>query len=120
MGTDQEAHGPEAAEASIRYLHEQAFDAHAEVKCLLVDGERAALEANFVGTHVGEFYGKSPTGKRVSVPYTVMYDLSPSIGTNLTNRGEQRCGAGQLRRPPLGKRWYGSQPRPWQSRVLRW
>jgi steroid delta-isomerase-like uncharacterized protein len=75
IGTDQEAHGPAAVEATIRYLHEQAFDAHPELKCLMVDGERAALEADFVGTHVGEFLGNSATGKHVRVPYSVVYDL---------------------------------------------
>jgi predicted ester cyclase len=75
MGTDQEAHGPDAVEGTIRYLHEQAFDAHPELKGLLVDGERAAVEADFVGEHVGEFAGRQPTGKRFRVPYSVLYDL---------------------------------------------
>jgi predicted ester cyclase len=75
MGTDQDAHGREAVEGMIRYLHEQAFDAHPELKSLLVDGERAALEADFVGRHVAEFAGKAPTGKEVRVPYSVVYDL---------------------------------------------
>ncbi len=75
MGTDQEAHGPEAVEATIRYLHEQAFDAHPELKRVLVDGERAAIEADFVGRHVGDFAGKHATGKDVRVPYSVLYDV---------------------------------------------
>ena len=32
MGTDQEAHGPEAVEGLIRYIHKQAFDAYPELK----------------------------------------------------------------------------------------
>jgi|SRR5579859_1640314 len=75
IGTDQEAHGPAAVESTIRYLHEQAFDAHPEFKCLIVDGERSAVEADFVGTHVGEFFGNPATGKSVRVPYSVVYDL---------------------------------------------
>ncbi len=75
MGTNQEAHGPDAVEGLIRYLHEEAFDAHPELKSLLVDGERAALEADFVGTHVADFMGKAATGKQVRVPYSVVYDL---------------------------------------------
>jgi predicted ester cyclase len=59
----------------IRYLHEQAFDAHPQVKGLLVDGERAALEADFVGRHASEFAGKPATGKDIRVPYSVVYDL---------------------------------------------
>jgi predicted ester cyclase len=75
MGSDQEAHGREQVEATIRYLHEQAFDAHPELKSLVVEGERAALEADFAGQHIGEFAGKPPTGKEVRVPYSVHYDL---------------------------------------------
>ena len=75
MGTDQEAHGRDAVEGLIRYLHEQAFDAHPELKSLLVDGERAALEADFVGKHVADFMGIAAMGKQVRVPYSVVYDL---------------------------------------------
>jgi predicted ester cyclase len=75
MGTDQEAHGRDHVVALIRYLHEQAFDAHPQLKCLLVDGERSALEADFVGTHVAEFAGKPATGKEIRVPYSVVYEL---------------------------------------------
>jgi predicted ester cyclase len=75
MGTNQKADGRDEVEATIRYLHEQAFDAHPELRGLLVDGERAALEADFVGRHIGEFAGKPATGKEVRVPYSVIYDL---------------------------------------------
>jgi predicted ester cyclase len=75
MGTDQEAHGADAVAGFIRYLHEQAFDAHPELKSLLVDGERAALELEFVGKHIADFMGKAATGKQVRVPYSVAYDL---------------------------------------------
>jgi predicted ester cyclase len=75
MGTDQEAHGRDEVLRLIRYLHEQAFDAHPQLKCLLVDGEKCALEADFVGTHIAEFAGKPATGKEVRVPYSVVYDL---------------------------------------------
>src|SRR5215468_5794323 len=73
MGTDQEAHGREQVVGMIRYLHEQTFEAHPQIKCLLVDGERAAVEADFVGRHVAEFAGKPATGKEIRVPYSVVY-----------------------------------------------
>ena len=75
MGTDQEAHGREQVAGLIRYLHEQAFDAHPQLKCLLVDGEKSAIEADFVGKHVADFAGKPATGKEIRVPYSVVYDL---------------------------------------------
>ena len=75
MGTDQDAHGRDAVERMIRYFHDQAFDAQPELKCLLVEGERAVVEVDFVARHVAEFAGRPATGKDVRVPYTVIYDL---------------------------------------------
>lgn len=56
-------------------MHENAFDDRAEVKNLLVDEGKAAIEADFVGTHTGEFAGIQPTGRAVRVPYSAVYDL---------------------------------------------
>lgn len=75
-GTDQYADGREAAEQLIRYVHEGAFDAQMELKNLLTDDGKAAIEADFVGTHVGEFASIPATGRAVRVPYSVVYDLS--------------------------------------------
>jgi predicted ester cyclase len=74
-GTDQRAEGREAAEQLIRYVHEIAFDARPELKNLLVDDGKAAIEADFVGTHAAEFAGIQPVGREVRVPYSVIYDL---------------------------------------------
>jgi predicted ester cyclase len=76
IGSGQTARGKAAVEGMIRYLHEQAFDGTAEVKCLLVDGDCAALEADFVGRHIGEFAGIAATGRDVRVPYSVHYSLA--------------------------------------------
>ena len=74
-GTDQRAEGREAAGQLIRYVHENAFDARMELKNLLVDEGKAAIEADFVGTHTAEFGGIQPAGRAVRVPYSVVYDL---------------------------------------------
>ncbi len=74
-GTDQTAVGRDRAGRLIRFVHESAFDARAELKNLLVDEGKAAIEADFVGTHTGEFAGIQPTGRAVRVPYSVVYDL---------------------------------------------
>jgi predicted ester cyclase len=74
-GTDQRADRREAAEQLIRFFHEKAFDARPELKTLLVDQGKAAIEADFVGTHTGEFAGIQPTGRDIRVPYAVVYDL---------------------------------------------
>jgi ketosteroid isomerase-like protein len=83
VGTDQEVQGRQAVEADIRYLQEQAFDGHPHVKSVLVDGDRAVLESDFVGRHIGEFAGKAPTGREVRVPCTIVYDLADNRITAL-------------------------------------
>ena len=67
--------GREAAETFVRGAHEVSFDSHPVVKRLIVDGEFAALEAVFLGRHIGDFMGIPATGKEVRVPYTALYDL---------------------------------------------
>ena len=74
-GAEQHAAGREAVEQTIRWMHEDAFDAHPEMKSLVVGKSNAAVEADFVGTHTGEFAGIPATGCRVRVPYSVAYDL---------------------------------------------
>ena len=56
-------------------MHEGAFDARMELKNLLADDGKAAIEADFVGTHTGEFAGIPATGRDVRVPYSVVYEL---------------------------------------------
>lgn len=55
--------------------HETVFGARVEVKNLLVDEGKAAIEADFAGIHAREFAGIRPTGRAVRVPYSVLYDL---------------------------------------------
>jgi hypothetical protein len=59
-GTDQRADGGEAAGQLIRYVHEGAFDARMELKNLLADDGKVAIEADFAGTHTGEFAESRP------------------------------------------------------------
>ena len=83
MGTGQQARGAEAAEQTIRFLHEVAFDAQPEIAKVMVDESGAALEAMFVGRHVGEFAGVAATDNAVRVPYSVFYDISDGAITAL-------------------------------------
>lgn len=75
VGTDQGAEGPDGAEALIGYLHQQAFEAHPELKNIVIGDDQAAAEFDFVGKHVAEFGGIAATGRDVRVPYCVVYDL---------------------------------------------
>ncbi len=76
MGPNQEIRGREAVGQFIRWFHEQAFDAAPRVKTVFVADGKAALEADFVGRHTGEFFGVAATGRAVDVPYCVIYDLA--------------------------------------------
>jgi steroid delta-isomerase-like uncharacterized protein len=76
MENGQEIRGREAVRDFIVALHVQLFDAHPEVRSVTVADGTAALEADFVGVHIGEFAGVPATGARVRVPYSVFYDVS--------------------------------------------
>ena len=75
MGVGQEVKGRQAVGEFISWFHTQAFDAQPQLKNLVVGDGQAMVEFEFVGTHTGEFLGIPPTGKSVSVPYCVAYDL---------------------------------------------
>lgn len=71
--TGQDVTGREAVEAMLSGLYSGAFDAHFETIDVLVADGGAALEAEFVGTHIGEFQGIAPTGREIRVPLCVTY-----------------------------------------------
>jgi steroid delta-isomerase-like uncharacterized protein len=75
VGAGQELQGRQPVRDFLIWMHTQAFDAHPKVKTLVIGDGQAALEADFVGTHTGEFLGMAATGKSVQVPYCVIYDL---------------------------------------------
>jgi predicted ester cyclase len=75
VGAGQITQGRAAVEGMIRAFHEQMFDATPEVKTLIVEGNRAAAEVDFVARHTGEFAGIAATGRQLRVPYSVTYDL---------------------------------------------
>src|SRR3954452_11583516 len=83
----QTVRGRDAVASTIRVLHEQAFDGSPELVSLVVDGDRAALEAEFVGRHIGEFAGVAPPGRAFRVPYSVHYVLDGDRIAKLTIYG---------------------------------
>jgi predicted ester cyclase len=68
--------GREAVRDFITTFRTQPFDAHPEVKSLAIGEGSEALEADFVGTHRGEFAGIAPTGASLRVPYAVFYEVA--------------------------------------------
>jgi steroid delta-isomerase-like uncharacterized protein len=75
MATGDEHRTPEGVKAMLDFFYHQAFDATAEVHHVIVGEGVAAMEATFVGRHIGEFAGVPPTDREVRVPFAVHYDL---------------------------------------------
>jgi len=76
METGDKIQGRESVRDFIVALHKELFDAHPEVKNVAIADGIAALEADFVGTHTGEFAGIAATGASLRVPYCVFYDVT--------------------------------------------
>jgi predicted ester cyclase len=74
--TGDEVRGRDAVRDFIVAIHTQLFEARPEFKGLTVGDGHATLEADFVGTHTGEFAGIAPTGAELRVPYAVCYDVA--------------------------------------------
>ncbi|MEO8110128.1 MAG: ester cyclase [Ginsengibacter sp.] len=79
MSTGEETKGREAIAGMLHYLYHIAFDAKAEIKNTIITGEKALLEADFKGKHVGEFAGLQPTNKEINVPLCVSYHLEDGL-----------------------------------------
>ncbi|MHB8588484.1 MAG: ester cyclase [Candidatus Dormibacteraceae bacterium] len=75
MATGQEAKGREAITQLLDYFYHQAFDATAEERNLVIGDGQAVLEADFTGTHIGEFAEVAASGKKAHVPLCVAYEL---------------------------------------------
>ena len=63
-GTDQRANGRDAAGQLIRYVHKGAFDARMELKNLLADDGKAAIEATSSAPIPASSPGSSPRAGR--------------------------------------------------------
>jgi hypothetical protein len=76
METGDRVVGREPVRQYITALHTTIFDAHPEVRATGTADGYAFIEADFVGTHIGEFAGVAPTGAQVRVSYSVGYDVT--------------------------------------------
>lgn len=72
MATGQEHRGPDAIMAMLDYFYRRAFDAHATIDNTIYADQKAVVEGDFVGRHIGEFAGIPATGRPVKVPTCVV------------------------------------------------
>lgn len=75
MASGQEHGGREGVMGMLNYFYHVAFDATATTRTVLFGESNAMIEGEFVGKHIGEFAAIPATGKSVSVPICVVYDL---------------------------------------------
>jgi len=67
--------GPEAAERAFRVIFNAFLDLTTKVDNLIVEGNNAVTVLLLEGTHIGEFLGIPPTGKRFTMPAVFFYQL---------------------------------------------
>jgi len=67
--------GPEAVERAFRVIFNAFLDLTTTVDNVIVDGNNAVAVLLLEGTHIGEFLGIPPTGKRFSMPAVFFYQL---------------------------------------------
>lgn len=79
MATGEEHTGREAVREMLDFVYRVAFEGHGETRNLIVENDRAVLEATFVGTHKGAFAGVPATGREVRVPLAVIYDMKDGL-----------------------------------------
>jgi predicted ester cyclase len=75
MATGEEHRGVEGVRRMLDHVYHEAFDATAETRNRIYAEDRAVLEGEFVGTHIGTFAGIPATRRKVRVPLCVVYDL---------------------------------------------
>jgi steroid delta-isomerase-like uncharacterized protein len=67
--------GPDAAEKALRAVFTAFVDLTVTIDQLIIDGDNVAGVLTLDGTHVGEFLGVPPTGKRFKIPAVFFYHL---------------------------------------------
>jgi steroid delta-isomerase-like uncharacterized protein len=73
--TAGEHSGREAAEKALRAVFTAFLDLTVTVDHLVIDGNNVASILTLEGTHIGEFLGVPPTGKRFTMPAVFFYQL---------------------------------------------
>jgi predicted ester cyclase len=75
----ERAVGREAIKKMLDFYYRVAFNAYPKITNRIVTGTKAMVEGFFIGKHIGEFWGVSPTGKAVTVPFCVSYTLNDGL-----------------------------------------
>jgi steroid delta-isomerase-like uncharacterized protein len=79
LPTGEEIRGRDAIAKHLKDFYSVSFTAHADVKNAIFDGNRGLLEAVVVGKHTGTFAGIPATGRDITVPLAVSYELENGL-----------------------------------------
>ena len=79
LPTGEEIRGRDAIAKHLKEFYSGSFTAHADVKNAIFDGNKGLLEAVVVGKHTGTFGGIPATGRDISVPLAVSYELENGL-----------------------------------------
>jgi steroid delta-isomerase-like uncharacterized protein len=79
MSSGKQTVGREGVQQFLNYMYHVAFDAKAEVTNKIFTENRAVMEFNFRGRHIGEFAGLQPTNKEVNAPVCVIYEIEDKL-----------------------------------------
>jgi len=72
-------HGREGAEKAFRTVFNAFLDMTMTVDGLVIDGDQGATVLSIEGTHIGEFMGLPPTGKRFLMSAVFFYELQDGL-----------------------------------------
>lgn len=67
--------GREAAERTLRAVFSAFLDLTIAVEDLIIEGDRASAVLSVEGTHIGDFLGLPPTGKRFNMSAVFFYEV---------------------------------------------
>ncbi|HEU4688670.1 MAG TPA: ester cyclase [Vicinamibacterales bacterium] len=67
--------GREAAERALQAVFTAFLDLTVTIEHLIIDGDNVASVLTLEGTHIGDFLGLPPTGKRFQMPAVFFYQL---------------------------------------------
>lgn len=67
--------GREAAERALQAVFSAFLDLTVTIEHLIIEGDNVASVLTLEGTHIGDFLGLPPTGKRFQIPAVFFYQL---------------------------------------------
>jgi predicted ester cyclase len=79
LSTGETYRGRAEIGAMLHYMYHVAFDARADFSSYIITEDKASVEGLFRGRHIGELAGIPATGKEVSIPLAVTYDLKEGL-----------------------------------------